>query len=769
MKNFIDMKLLKIAASITISCLLPISHAFGQDATRPGNDAPQYKIPIDLPGSGSNDDLSGRKKEITKALGRALWDDYLRLMSPDGKKPFEELLKKNPDKAYIALGEVHTLQMQELQTLFKKEDNWCLSLPNSALAGSVECLAQHGIGRTGYCEYHAWGMVLKQFGADHPAVGFEALGGYGGRYEAVRKILNKCDDEDNKKQLSGVGQTAQKSDATINENRLKTAVSEDVISAKTPMLAERQYSIPAGKSKSSTLSKEPQVKPLSENKPSGTVDAVKTTVDKSVVTETIGDTTEAPSGEDREWLEKKEEELSERILREMARKNERLMENSDADTSSYDNEIKQLKKRLKSVKEELQGNPPSNKAATTSKETDDMKKLDEMFKRLKDDTQKIIQGYRKKTGRTIHTPPSITPKGDDKTARKPTEIKDEYGYITEEHGEKSAKLENEPSQKSKKSVGSSKALSEISVKPIVDLPDSDVELAQLPPKTHTDKTKNIEALWSITWKGDDASNGPLRVMITGGHITGRYNAADNGRLYLDEQQGIITGYWVENASDQPCGAKYQGSSHWGRIKVKLNQSGDKYIGSWGYCDNSNRYTLVITRSAMAVKIEDISDIPAQGEGPYGLMEEKGEQSKATARATEATKLDANRWAMILVPPPDPLQQLSYEFHTFANEAQEAAVVEASMLIFREISGYGPSQEKVDKSNSAVTNLAIRTASLWKKDLTAEQQHDLGRAFEKLPPNLQEVYAREFMMTTAINLMMNVMKVGQSVQAKTGSE
>jgi len=158
---------------------------------------------------------------------------------------------------------------------------------------------------------------------------------------------------------------------------------------------------------------------------------------------------------------------------------------------------------------------------------------------------------------------------------------------------------------------------------------------------------------------------------------------------------------------------------------------------------------------MALNTKDISDMPALGDDPYGLTENKGEKLKATASAIEETKLDANRWARILVPPPDPLQQLSYEFHTFANEAQEAAVVEASMLIFRELVGYGSSKEKTDKSNSEVTNLAIRTATLWGKDLTAEQQHDFGRAFEKLPPDLQELFAREFMMTTAINLIIAI--------------
>jgi len=60
-----------------------------------------------------------------------------------------------------------------------------------------------------------------------------------------------------------------------------------------------------------------------------------------------------PYTENREALEREEEYLSEQVLRQMAQKNDRLMNNPDADVSSYDNEIKQFNTKLKSVREQL--------------------------------------------------------------------------------------------------------------------------------------------------------------------------------------------------------------------------------------------------------------------------------------------------------------------------------------------------------------------------------------------------------------------------------
>ena len=46
----------------------------------------------------------------------------------------------------------------------------------------------------------------------------------------------------------------------------------------------------------------------------------------------------------------------------------------------------------------------------------------------------------------------------------------------------------------------------------------------------------------------------------------------------------FTGYWVEDASDQPCATQRDGSDAWGRIQLTFDTSLQFFQGRWSYCD-----------------------------------------------------------------------------------------------------------------------------------------------------------------------------------------
>lgn len=77
----------------------------------------------------------------------------------------------------------------------------------------------------------------------------------------------------------------------------------------------------------------------------------------------------------------------------------------------------------------------------------------------------------------------------------------------------------------------------------------------------------------------------------GNSISGRY-ASDNGEITGTLKANTLSGYWIEDNSNQRCKTAINGRRHWGRIQYIF--SGNKFTGYWSYCSNpvstSNAWT-----------------------------------------------------------------------------------------------------------------------------------------------------------------------------------
>jgi outer membrane protein OmpA-like peptidoglycan-associated protein len=85
-----------------------------------------------------------------------------------------------------------------------------------------------------------------------------------------------------------------------------------------------------------------------------------------------------------------------------------------------------------------------------------------------------------------------------------------------------------------------------------------------------------------------SSLGPLALASgPGAKVAGRY-PEDNGRLFGEKKGRVISGYWVEDGSSRTCDSQRDGSRHWGRIHIEMNEAGDAFSGWWSYCDVENQ-------------------------------------------------------------------------------------------------------------------------------------------------------------------------------------
>lgn len=85
---------------------------------------------------------------------------------------------------------------------------------------------------------------------------------------------------------------------------------------------------------------------------------------------------------------------------------------------------------------------------------------------------------------------------------------------------------------------------------------------------------NVEGLWKT-------SNGDLRLWQTGNQITGSY-PVDNGEVVGQIRGNILTGYWIEDKANQKCSYPKNGRYYWGKLMFVFD--GNKFRGTWGYCD-----------------------------------------------------------------------------------------------------------------------------------------------------------------------------------------
>ncbi|MFQ5626910.1 MAG: OmpA family protein, partial [Methyloligellaceae bacterium] len=96
--------------------------------------------------------------------------------------------------------------------------------------------------------------------------------------------------------------------------------------------------------------------------------------------------------------------------------------------------------------------------------------------------------------------------------------------------------------------------------------------------------RNLAESGAGLWR---TSVGPLALAAgSDGKVIGRY-PEDNGRWFGEKQGHAISGYWVENGSSRACKTKKDGSRHWGRIYVELNEADDRFDGWWSYCDSES--------------------------------------------------------------------------------------------------------------------------------------------------------------------------------------
>ncbi|MBT4891079.1 MAG: hypothetical protein HON65_16145, partial [Rhodospirillales bacterium] len=105
---------------------------------------------------------------------------------------------------------------------------------------------------------------------------------------------------------------------------------------------------------------------------------------------------------------------------------------------------------------------------------------------------------------------------------------------------------------------------------------------------------NVSGKWVVSWQEDEKSDGAMHLeSIKGEQILGNYNASDNGRLFLQNEEKKFSGNWVENKSKEECSQNLHESRYWGSVQLTCNDIGNRLSGTWGYCGNSGPYKLTI--------------------------------------------------------------------------------------------------------------------------------------------------------------------------------
>lgn len=82
---------------------------------------------------------------------------------------------------------------------------------------------------------------------------------------------------------------------------------------------------------------------------------------------------------------------------------------------------------------------------------------------------------------------------------------------------------------------------------------------------------------------DTKAFGPIDFEVNGKRVTGTYPKYQ-GRLQGTEvAPGVVTGYWSQPKSSQPCPTQWNGTYAWGRFVItKFNQA--TMAGQWSYCN-----------------------------------------------------------------------------------------------------------------------------------------------------------------------------------------
>ena len=61
--------------------------------------------------------------------------------------------------------------------------------------------------------------------------------------------------------------------------------------------------------------------------------------------------------------------------------------------------------------------------------------------------------------------------------------------------------------------------------------------------------------------------------------------SDNGRLFGNYSESVLSGYWVETKAARKCSTPKDGTLYWGKIRFTFDFYFNEYHGVWGYCDD----------------------------------------------------------------------------------------------------------------------------------------------------------------------------------------
>ena len=84
-----------------------------------------------------------------------------------------------------------------------------------------------------------------------------------------------------------------------------------------------------------------------------------------------------------------------------------------------------------------------------------------------------------------------------------------------------------------------------------------------------------------TWNTDEG--GLMTLNVLPDSFEGKYEN-DNGRINGMLKDGVYTGFWGEDSSNQECAEEKLGTKYWGRIAFTFDTARKHFDGKWSYCD-----------------------------------------------------------------------------------------------------------------------------------------------------------------------------------------
>ena len=90
---------------------------------------------------------------------------------------------------------------------------------------------------------------------------------------------------------------------------------------------------------------------------------------------------------------------------------------------------------------------------------------------------------------------------------------------------------------------------------------------------------------SGTWK---TTTGAMTLRQTGDEVVGRYETPD-GAVHGVRRGDVVSGVWTQAAANRDCGKERDGSRFWGGFVWRVRPDGQRFAGSWAYCDEKPEF------------------------------------------------------------------------------------------------------------------------------------------------------------------------------------